>query len=135
MKRIYRLKVSSNFDNWRLFAEYITCIIIKIIIIIILPVLELISDSFPTSVIIFLQGHVSTHSLPQLRGWSFLNPMQQPLVRAKLKERWTKENVIGDCPGNNILQPVQRVDIYVLGVYRFTSSIFSLFIDISWKYG
>ena len=39
-------------------------IIIIIIIIIILTVLELISDSFPTSVIIFLQGHVSTHPLP-----------------------------------------------------------------------
>ena len=63
---MYRLKVSSNFDTWRLFPEYITfiMIIIIIIIIIILTVLELISDSFPTSVIIFLQGHVSTHPLP-----------------------------------------------------------------------
>ena len=68
---MYRLKVSSNFDTWRLFPEYITCIIIIIIIIIIimiiiiiLTVLELISDSFPSSVIIFLQGHVSTRPLP-----------------------------------------------------------------------
>ena len=63
---MYRLKVSSNFDTWRLFPEYITfiMIIIIIIIIIILTVLEPISDSFPTSVIIFLQGHVSTHPLP-----------------------------------------------------------------------
>ena len=61
--------------------------------------------------------------------------MQQPLVGTQLKERRTKENVIGDNLGNNILRRVQRVDICVLGVNGLTRWIFSLFKDISWKHG
>ena len=61
--------------------------------------------------------------------------MYQPLVGTKLKERRTEKNAIGDSLRNNILRPVQRVDICILGVNRFTCSIFSLFIDISWKHG
>ena len=62
--------------------------------------------------------------------------MYKPLVGTKLKERRTKKNVIGDWSlRNNILRPVQGIDICILGVNRFICSIFSLFIDISWKHG
>ena len=50
-------KVGIDFDIWRLFTEDISYVII------VLTMLELISDSFPFPIIIFLQGHVSTRPL------------------------------------------------------------------------
>ena len=50
-------KVGIDFDIWRLFTEDISYVII------VLTMLELISDSFPFPIIIFLQGHISTRPL------------------------------------------------------------------------